>query len=89
MSAADDKGDADHLDAEGFKRLTREIAKVGDRDVKAFRDKDRVILVIQNAPMELRKLADALEKASVSEIQAVIAFKEPKPVKPPDAPPKN
>ena len=67
------------LDPEGIKRLTHEIAKVGDRDVKAFRDKDRVILVIQNAPEELRKLADALEKASVSEIQAVVAFQEPKP----------
>lgn len=67
------------MDPEGIKRLTHEIAKVGDRDVKAFRDKDRVILVIQNAPEELRKLADALERASVNEIQAVVAFQEPKP----------
>jgi hypothetical protein len=67
------------IDPEGFRRLTHEIAKVGERDVKAFRDKDRVILVIQNAPEELRKLADALEKASITEIQALVAFQEPKP----------
>jgi len=70
-------GDGQEIDAEGVKRLTHEIAKVGERDVKAFRDKDRVILVIQNAPEELRRLADALEKASVREIQALVAFEDP------------
>lgn len=75
-----DKGEA--------KKLGNELAKVAEHNLKAFRDKDRVIFVIQDAPMELRKLADALERMDVREIQALVAFKakEPEsksPAKPP------
>jgi hypothetical protein len=63
---------------EAAKRLSNEIAKIGEHDLKAFRDKDRVIFMIQDAPEELRRLADALEKINIREIQAIVAFKDPK-----------
>lgn len=65
------------MDNEGVKKITTELAKLDEAHLKAFRDKDRVIFVIQDAPEELRRLADALEKINVREIQALIAFKDP------------
>ncbi len=64
-----DKGDA--------KKLSSELAKIGEHNVKAFRDKERVIFMIQDAPEELRRLADALERINIREIQAIVAIKEP------------
>ncbi len=67
------------MNKEGAKKIANELEKIRETDLKAFRDKDRVIFVIQNAPEELRRLADALEKINIREIQALVAFKEPPP----------
>jgi hypothetical protein len=75
------------VDKEHAKKLGNEVAKLSQENtLKAFRDKDSVIFVIQDAPEELRKLADALEKVNVREIQALIAFKQPDPKQPPARP---
>lgn len=58
-------------------KISHELARVEEGKLKAFADKDRVMLVIQDAPMELRKLADALEKINVREIQALVAYQAP------------
>jgi hypothetical protein len=62
---------------DSLKRLTKELAKVEEAKLKAFADQGRVILMIQDAPEELRRLADALEKVNIGEIQALIAYKLP------------
>ena len=63
-------------DAQAGKKLGNELAKVAEaHNLKAFRDKDKIIFVIQDAPQELRRLADALDKINVKEIQALVAFK--------------
>jgi low affinity Fe/Cu permease len=64
---------------EQARKIAGELAKLDEHHVKAFRDKDRVIFMIQDAPEELRRLADALEKINVREIQALIAFKPQEP----------
>ena len=64
-------------------KISHELARVDEGKLKAYADKDRVIFMIQDAPMELRKLADALEKINVREIQALVAYKIRPPV---DAP---
>ncbi|HVY60657.1 MAG TPA: hypothetical protein VHF22_03345 [Planctomycetota bacterium] len=69
--------DAERKAEEGVKRISSELAKLEEGHLKAYRDKDRVIFVIQDAPEELRRLADALERINVREIQALIAFKDP------------
>ena len=61
-----------------FQRLSRELAKVEHGELKAFTDKGKVVFMIQNAPDELRRLADALEKINVGEIQALVAYDIPK-----------
>jgi len=63
---------------EEFRRLSNELAKVEQGQLKAFADKGRVIFMIQNAPDELRRLADALEKINIGEIQALVAYDIPK-----------
>lgn len=63
---------------ESFRRLSHELAKVEEGQLKAFADDGRVIFMIQNAPDELRRLADALEKINISEIQALVAYELPK-----------
>ena len=62
---------------ESFRRLSNELAKVEDGSVKAFADQGKVIFMIQNAPDELRRLADALEKINIREIQAMVAYQLP------------
>ena len=65
------------MDKDAIKKLGNEVARVAEHDgIKAFRDKDKIIFMIQDAPQELRRLADALEKINVKEIQALVAFKE-------------
>lgn len=70
------------MDKERAKRIGNELAKVEEGHLKAFRDKDRVIFVIEDAPAELRRLADALERMEVREIQALVAFKQGEPPPP-------
>jgi hypothetical protein len=60
-----------------IKRITTELAKIEEGKVKAIADGDRVYLMIQDAPAELRRLADALEKIDVREIKALVAYVRP------------
>lgn len=64
-----------------LQKISRALAKVEEGKIKAYSEGDRVLLLIQDAPGELRKLAAALEKLQVSEIQALVTFKQtpPKP----------
>ena len=62
---------------ESFQRLSHELAKVEQGQLKASADKGKVIFMIQNAPEELRRLADALEKINISEIHAMVAYEVP------------
>lgn len=64
---------------DSFRRLSSELAKVDEGQLKAFADKGRVLFMIQNAPDELRRLADALEKINIQEIQALVAYELPEP----------
>src|SRR4051812_7152546 len=57
-----------------IRKITYELAKIDEGKVKAIAEGDRVYLMIQDAPAELRKLADALEKIDVREIKALIAY---------------
>src|SRR5262249_16492814 len=54
-----------------------ELAKIDEGKVKAIAEGDRVYLMIQDAPAELRRLADALEKIDVREIKALVAYAKP------------
>jgi hypothetical protein len=60
-----------------LRKITHELAKIDDAKVKAMADGERVVLMIQDAPSELRRLADALEKIDVREIKALIAYGQP------------
>jgi hypothetical protein len=60
-----------------IRKITYELAKIDEGKVKAIAEGDRVYLMIQDAPAELRKLADALEKIDVREIKALIAYAKP------------
>ncbi len=65
---------------EALARIGNELAKVEEGKLKAFTDNDRVLIMIQDAPTELRRLAAALEKLNVTEIQALVAYKTPAPI---------
>lgn len=54
------------------------LAKVEGGKIKAVTDGDRVYLLIQDAPEELRRLADALEELNVNDVSAMIAYTNPK-----------
>jgi len=60
-----------------IRKITRELAKIDEGKVKAIAEGDRVYLMIQDAPAELRRLADALEKIDVREIKALVAYAKP------------
>jgi hypothetical protein len=62
---------------EAVRRISRALSNVDQGHLRAFADDDRVILVVQDAPEQLRRLADALEKVNVGEIQAMIAYTRP------------
>ncbi len=62
---------------DAVRKISRALAKVDHGHLRAFADDDRVILVVQDAPQQLRRLADALEKVNVNEIQAMIAYTRP------------
>ena len=54
------------------------LAKIEGGKIKAVTDGDRVYLVIQDAPEELRRLADALEELNVNDVSALVAYTNPK-----------
>jgi hypothetical protein len=58
-------------------KIMTELAKIDEGKIKAIAEGDRVYLMIQDAPAELRKLADALEKIDVREIKALVAYAKP------------
>lgn len=60
-----------------IRKITTELAKIDEGKVKAIAEGDRVYLMIQDAPAELRRLADALEKIDVREIKALVAYAKP------------
>ena len=60
-----------------IRKITTELAKIEEGKVKAFSEGDKVYLMIQDAPAELRRLADALEKIDVREIKALVAYAKP------------
>jgi hypothetical protein len=64
---------------ESIHNLSNELAKVEHGQLKAYADNGRVIFVIQNAPDELRRLADELERINIGEIKALVAYEVPKP----------
>ena len=54
------------------------LAKIEGGKIKAVTDGDRVYLLIQDAPEELRRLADALEELNVNDVSAMVAYTNPK-----------
>lgn len=60
-----------------LRKITTELAKIDEGKVKAIAEGDRIYLMIQDAPAELRKLADALERIDVREIRALVAYAKP------------
>jgi hypothetical protein len=60
-----------------LERMNHALAKIEGGKIKAVTDGDRVYLMIQDAPEELRRLADALEKLNVNEIKALVAYANP------------
>ena len=60
-----------------LERMNHALAKIEGAKIKAITDGDRVYLMIQDAPEELRRLADALEKLNVNEIKALVAYANP------------
>jgi hypothetical protein len=60
-----------------IRKITTELAKIEEGKVKAIAEGDKVYLMIQDAPAELRRLADALEKIDVREIKALVAYAKP------------
>jgi len=61
-----------------LERMNMALAKIEGGKIKAITDGDRVYLMIQDAPEELRRLADALEKLNVNEIKALVAYANPR-----------
>jgi hypothetical protein len=60
-----------------MRKITTELAKIEEGKVKAIAEGDKVYLMIQDAPAELRRLADALERIDVREIKALVAYAKP------------
>jgi hypothetical protein len=54
------------------------LAKIDGGKIKAVADGDKVVLMIQDAPEELRRLADALEELNVNDVSALVAYTNPK-----------
>ncbi|RMG17570.1 MAG: hypothetical protein D6731_03905 [Planctomycetota bacterium] len=53
------------------------LSRLEGGKIKAVTDGDRVILMIQDAPEELRRLADALEELNVNDVSALVAYTNP------------
>ena len=54
--------------------LSGELAKIEHGKIKAISDQNKVYLVIQDAPDQLRRLAAELERINVREIKALVAY---------------
>ncbi len=65
-------------DLERMNAMKHALTKIEGGKIKAVTDGDRVYLVIQDAPDELRRLADALEQLNVNDVSALIAYTNPK-----------
>ena len=63
--------------SDDVERMNHALARLEGGKIKAIADGDRVYLMIQAAPEELRRLADALEKLNVNEIKALVAYADP------------
>ncbi len=61
-----------------FSAMKQALTQIDGGKVKAVTHGDRVYLVIQDAPQELRKLADALEELNVNDVSALVAYTNPK-----------
>ena len=61
-----------------LERLQHALTRIEGGKVKALSDGDRVYLMIQDAPMELRRLADALEKLNISDLKALVIYGDPR-----------
>ena len=61
-----------------LEKMNHALARIEGGKIKAVSDCDRVYLMIQDAPEELRKLADALEKLNVNDIKALVVYADPK-----------
>jgi hypothetical protein len=57
-----------------FQKMKHALTRVEGGKIKAVTDGDKVFLFIQNAPDELRKLADALEQLNISDVSALVAY---------------
>lgn len=80
----DDKGkgkEPSPLDGElapaDLRRISSALDRAENGKVSALSEGDRVLLMIQDAPEELRRLADAMEKIGVHEIKALVAYEKP------------
>ncbi len=65
-------------DLERMNAMKHVLTKIEGGKIKAVTDGDRVYLVIQDAPEELRRLADALEALNVNDVSALVAYTNPK-----------
>jgi hypothetical protein len=61
-----------------LEKMNHALSRIEGGKIKAVSDGDRVYLMIQDAPEELRKLADALEKLNVNDIKALVVYADPK-----------
>ncbi|MGE0709733.1 MAG: hypothetical protein AB7N76_22070 [Planctomycetota bacterium] len=50
------------------------LSRIEGGKIKAVADGDKVYLFIQDAPEELRRLADALEQLNINDVSALIAY---------------
>lgn len=53
------------------------LSRIEGGKIKAVSDGDKVYLVIQDAPEELRRLADALEQLNINDVSALVAYTNP------------
>ena len=56
-----------------------QLARIAPGSIKAVADGDRILIMIQNAPEELRKLANELERLNVQEVRALVAYNKTTP----------
>ena len=64
-------------DLERMNAMKHALAKIEGTKIKAVTDGDKVYLVIQDAPEELRRLADALEQLNINDVSALVAYTNP------------
>ena len=64
-------------DLERMGAMKHALSKIEGSKIKAVTDGDKVYLVIQDAPEELRRLADALEQLNVTDVSAIVGYTNP------------